>query len=117
MDERKGTLDSKATLVLFSFTSKDNFAIFLPQDGRPGKRVALDITRDQIKEAKGKSLRLNDDLVAWIKAERDAGRRVEVFWDDTASRRSEDTDALSDRDWPFDSQLELAKLRPEVTAK
>ena len=24
---------------------------------------------------------------------------------------SEDPDALSDRDWPFDSQLELAKLR------
>ena len=64
MDERKGTLDSKATLVLFSFTSKDNFAIFLPQDGRPGKRIALDITRDQIKEAKGKPLHLNDELVA-----------------------------------------------------
>ena len=36
---------------------------------------------------------------------------MEVFWDDTASRPSEDPDALSDRDWPFDSQLELAKLR------
>ena len=49
MDERKGTLDSKATLVLFSFTSRENFAIFLPQDGRAGKRIALDITRDQIR--------------------------------------------------------------------
>jgi hypothetical protein len=111
MDERKGTLDSKATLVLFSFTPKDNFAIFLPQDGRTGKRIALDITRDQIKEAKGKSLHLNDDLVACIKAETAAGHRVEVFWDDTASRPDEDPDALSDRDWPFNSQLELAKLR------
>ena len=40
-----------------------------------------------------------------------AGRQVEVFWDDTASRPSEYADALSDRDWPFDSQLALAKLR------
>ncbi len=111
MDERKGTLDSQATLVLFSFTSKDNFAIFLPQDGRPGKRIALDITRDKIKEAKGKSLHLNDELVTLIKVEKEAGRPVEVFWEDTASRPSEDPDALSDRDWPFDSQLHLAKLR------
>ncbi len=114
MDERTGMLDSKPTLVLFSFTPKDNFALFLPQDGRAGKRIPLDITRDQIKEAdaKGKPLHLNDDLVASIKAEREAGRRVEVFWDDTASHPSEDLDALSDRDWPFDPQLELAKLRP-----
>ena len=41
MDDRTATLDSKATLVLFSFTSKDNFAIFLPQDGRAEKRIAL----------------------------------------------------------------------------
>ena len=109
MDERKRTLDSQATLVLFSFTSKDNFALFLPQDGRPGKRIALDITRDQIKEAKGKLLHLNDELVTLIKAEKEAGRRIEIFWDDTASRPSEDTDALSERDWPFDSQLDLAK--------
>ncbi len=116
MDERKGTLDSKATLVLFSFTSKDNFAIFLPQDGRAGKRIELGITRDQIKDAKGKPLHLSDDLVAWIKAERDAGRRVEVFWDDTASRPSEDPDALSERDWPFDSQLDLATLQPQANS-
>jgi len=111
-DERKGTLDSKATLVLFSFTSKDNFAIFLPQDGRSGKRIALDIIRRQIKAAKGKSLHLSNELVDLIKGELAAGRRVEIYWDDTASRPSEDPDALSDRDWPFDSQLELAKLRP-----
>ena len=111
MDERKSSLGSKATLVLFSFTSKDNFAIFLPQDGRPGKRITLDITRDQIKEAKGKSLHLSDELVSLIKEEMAAGRPVEVFWDDTASRPGEYPDALSDRDWPFDSQLELAKLR------
>ena len=111
MDERKGTLDSKATLVLFSFTSKETSPSFCRKTGGPGKRIALDITRDQIKEAKGKPLHLNDDLVALIKAEMAAGRRVEVFWDDTASRPSEDPDALSDRDWPFDSQLELAKLR------
>jgi hypothetical protein len=114
MDERKGTLDLKPTLVLFSFTAKENFAIFLPQDGRAGKRIPLDITRKQIKEAKGKPLHLNDELVALIKTELAAGRPLEVFWDDTASRPSEDPEALSNRDWPFDSQLEMAKLRPDA---
>ncbi len=111
MDERQGTLDSQATLVLFGFMSKDNFALFLPQDERTGKRFALDITRRQIKEAKGRSLRLDDELVALIKGEMAAGRRVEVYWDDAASRLREDPDALSAGDWPFDSQLGLAKLR------
>ena len=116
MDERKGTLGSKATLVLFCFMPKDNFAVFLPQDERPGKRFALNITRDQIKEAKGKPLKLSEELVGLIKAEVQSGRRVEVFWDDTASRPSEDPDALSDRDWPFDGQLELAKLNARLGA-
>ena len=115
MDERKGGPDSKATLVLFSFSSKDNFALFLPQDGRPGKRIELDVTRDQIKGAKGKPLHLNDDLVALMKGETTAGRPMEVFWDDTASRPSEDPDALADRDWPFDSQLKLPKPQPKGT--
>ncbi len=110
MDERKGTLDAKATLVLFSFTAKENFAIFLPQDGQAGKKIALEITRDQIKGAKGKPLHLNDELVALIKAERAAGRRVEIFWDDTASRPSEDPEALSNDDWPFAPQLELVAV-------
>jgi hypothetical protein len=115
MDSRKDILGSEATLVLFSFTSKDNVAIFLPRDRQAGKRIPLGITRDQIKHPKGKPLRLNDELVALIKAEMAAGRPLEVFWDDTASRPSEDPNALSDRDWPFDSQLELAKLQPKAT--
>jgi len=111
MDKRKGVFDSKATLLFFSFTPRDNFAIVLPQDGRPGKRIALDLTRKQIKQSKGKRLHLSDELVSLIKTDMVAGHRIEVYWDDTASRPSQDPDALSDRDWPFDSQLQLAKLR------
>ncbi len=107
---------SKETLVLFSFTAKENFAIFLPQDGRPGKRFELKIARDDIKAAKGKPLHLDDDLVTLIKGEIAAGRAVEVFWDDTASHPSEDPDALTDGDWPFDGQLDLAKLRKTIPA-
>jgi hypothetical protein len=111
MDDRMNRLDSKATLVLFNFTPKEDFAVFLPRDGRPGKRFTLAVTRDQIKGAKGKPLHLNDELVALIKAEQHAGRPIELFWDDTASRPVGDPEALSDRDWPFDSQLDLANLR------
>ena len=84
---------------------------FCPRmDGRESW-IPLDITREQIKNAKGKPLHLNDELVTLIKAETDAGRPLEVFWDDRASRPIEDPEALSDADWPFDSQLNLAKLR------
>jgi serine/threonine protein kinase len=116
MSQPQAAPGSKATFVLFSFTAKENFAIFLPQDGRPGKKFELGITRDQIKSAKGKPLRLNDELVELIKAEMTAGRTVEIFWDDAASRPSEDPDALSDGDWPFDGQLELPKLRKKSSA-
>ncbi len=101
---------SKATLLLFSFTAKENFAVFLPQDGRPSKRFELTATRDEIKAAKGKPLHLNDELVALVNAEVAAGRPVEVFWNDTASRPAEDPDALTDGDWPFERQLPLEKL-------
>ena len=111
MAEPKSAPGSKATLVLFSFTAKENFALFLPQDGRLGRRFDLKITRDDIKSAKGKPLHLNDGLVAQINGEVAAGRAVEVFWDDTASRPGEDPDALTDGDWPFDGQLKLAKVR------
>ncbi len=92
-------------------TPKANFAIFLPQDGRPGKRFELGLTREQVKAAKGKPLHLNDQLVALIKAETAAGRPVEIFWDDTAARPSEDSDALSDGDWPFGGQVALPKIK------
>jgi len=111
MDERTGPHKTPPTLVLFSFTPKENFALFMPQDGRPGKRFALEITREQVKNAQNKPVHLNDDLVALIKAEKAAGRAVEIFWSDAASRPEGDPEAISDGEWPFNSQLELAALR------
>ena len=117
MIERPGAPAAKSSLLLFSFTPKENFALFLPSGGQPGKRFELDITREQIKQAKGKPLHLSDELAAHVKAEMEAGRPVEVFWDDTASRPGEDPDALTDHDWPFDSQLPLAKLRAALATR
>ena len=70
---------SRAALVIFSFTPKANSAIFLPQDGRPGKRFELGLTRDQVKAVKGKSLHLNDDLLSLINGEIAGRRPVEIF--------------------------------------
>ena len=117
MVQREAAPAARPTLVLFSFTTKENFAVFLPQDGQQGKRFELDVTRDQIKSSKGKPLHLNDNLVALIKSEIAAGRPLEVFWDDTASRPSEDPDALTDGDWPFDHQLELGPLRAKADSR
>ena len=84
---------------------------FCRKTGGRESGFALDITRDQIKEAKGKSLHLNDDLVAWIKAE----IKPAAVWKSSGMTRravpAKILTHLSDRDWPFDSQLELAKLR------
>jgi hypothetical protein len=115
LDQSHSAPGSPMARVVFSFTPKANFAVFLPQDGRPGKRFELGLTRNQIKAAKGQSPHLSDELVSLIKGEIAAGRPIEIFWDDTAAWPDADSDALSDRDWPFGGQLDLAKLRAQVT--
>ncbi len=104
--------NNDVALVLFHFTAKDNFAIFLPHEGS-GKLFSLGITRQQIKEAasKGKALHLDDQLVQLVKDQQKAGRKVEIVWDDTTSWPSEDSEALSARDWPFGKQLDLAEFQ------
>ncbi len=104
---------SQATLLIFSFTPKANFALFLPQDGRPGKRFELGLTRDQVKTAKGKPPKLNDELAALVNGEVAAHRPVELFWDDAAAWPSQDQNALTDGDWPFGGQLDMSKLNSQ----
>jgi tRNA A-37 threonylcarbamoyl transferase component Bud32 len=103
----------RVTLLLFLFAAKQNFAIFLPQDGRGGKLIPLELTRQQVKEAasRGKSLHLDDALVKLVKEELQAGRSIELSWSDTMSRPSGDDRALSDSEWPFGDQLPLAALK------
>ncbi len=110
--ERQGTLSAPGTTwLLFQFTNTDDFALLLPQDGRPGKLIPLKLTRQQIKEAasRGQQLRLPEELVAAVQAERQAGRSIHPSWSDTMCWASED-EGLSETDWPFAAQLDLASL-------
>lgn len=111
--QQQSLRSNQVTLLLFNFTPNDNFAIFFPQDGRSGKRIPLELTRQQIKEAaaRGKPLHLNDELVQLVKEELRSGRSIEVSWSDAMSRPSEDENALSDSEWPFNDQLDLASLK------
>ena len=67
----------QVTLLLFHFTSKGNWAFFVPGDSRPGKRIPLAYTSGQVKEAaaRGQQLSLNAELVDLVEedAERAAG--------------------------------------------
>jgi hypothetical protein len=47
---------------------------------------------------------LPDTLIDLLSRQRDAGRELAVFWDDS-SCWSRPEDALRERDWPFDDQL------------
>ena len=105
----RGATLGQVTLLLFHFTSKGNWAFFVPGDSRPGKRIPLAYTSGQVKEAaaRGQQLSLNAELVDLVEEERRAGRRVEIFWSDAASRAADDEGALSDAEWPF-GNLDLA---------
>ena len=103
----------RATLLLFHFTPRENFAIVLPQDGRTGQLIPLEFTRQQIKEAasRGQRLALNEALVKLVQDEVRAGRPIETSWCDTMCWAIED-EGLSDADWqPFRDQLDLPALR------
>jgi serine/threonine protein kinase len=113
VEQQESLRSSRVTLLLFHFTRREAFAIFLPQDGRPGKLIPLDLTREQIKQAAshGKTLHLGDELVKLVKDEIRAGRPIELSWADTTCRVSEDDRALADADWPFGDQISLATLQ------
>jgi serine/threonine protein kinase len=102
----------RPALLLFQFTAQQNFALFLPQDGRPGRLFPLSLNREQIKNAasRGQTLRLDEELVKLVQAEIAARRPIEVSWADTMCWASED-EGLSDGEWPFGDQLDLALLR------
>jgi tetratricopeptide (TPR) repeat protein len=111
VDRQESLRSDRATLVLFHFSPDENFVVFLPQDGRPGKLVPLEVTREQIKSAasRGQRLRLPDELVKTIQGETQAGRALNVSWADTMCWASEDA-GLADAEWPFADQLDLAAL-------
>jgi hypothetical protein len=110
--EHQGMLTGPGvTRLLFHFTRDNNFALLLPQDGRPGKLVPLQLTRQQIKDAasRGQPLRLPGELVSAVISERQAGHSIQVSWTDTMCWANED-EGLTEADWPFAPQLDLASL-------
>ncbi len=100
-----------ASRLLFQFAPGNNFGLLLPQSGRTGMLVPLQLTRQQIKEAasRGQPLHLPEEFVSAVLAERQAGHPIQVSWSDKMCWANED-EGLTDADWPFTSQLDLANL-------
>jgi len=97
--------DELPTLVVFFLTeaASDGFAVFFPQDGRPGELYRVSLTRQQVKRT-SKKIDLDDRLCQAIEDEKTTGQKIVTLWSDTATWvRPED--ALSDADWPFSKPL------------
>ncbi|MDR0610341.1 MAG: serine/threonine-protein kinase [Planctomycetaceae bacterium] len=99
------------SLVVFFLTeeAQDGFVIFYPQDDRYGNLFRLPLTRKQVKDGVKKtneSLRLNEQLLQLLREERNAGRTVNISWNDEASW-SRTEDALTDADWLFGEEWDI----------
>jgi cell division protein FtsB len=101
----------RPTLIYFflpSTTTEQGFVVFYPQDGRPGTLHHLPLTRQMVKQPleSGTFPELDADLLKQIEAEKAAGRRIRISWNDaTAWARPED--ALSEAEYPYKEVLSL----------
>lgn len=102
--------ETTPSLVVFFLTEepKDGLVIFYPQDDRLGNLFRLPLTRKQIKSGKkaSESWHLNEQLLQLLREERNAGRTVNISWNDEASwARTED--ALTEADWLFGNEWNI----------
>jgi hypothetical protein len=103
------------SLAVFFLTeeAKDGFVIFYPQDERPGNLFRLPLTRKQVKDGVKKtneSLHLDKQLLQLLQKERDAGRTVNISWNDEASW-SRTEDALAEADWLFGEDWDIGNKK------
>ncbi|MDR0705189.1 MAG: protein kinase [Planctomycetaceae bacterium] len=103
------------SLVVFFLTeeAEDGFIIFYPQDDRYGNLFRLPLTRKQVKDGVKKtneSLHLNEQLLQLLREERNAGRTVNISWNDEASW-SRTEDAITDADWLFGDEWDIGNKK------
>ena len=104
------SLDGRAQL-LFYFTYQGSFAIFLPGDLIGGTKFDLPWTREELRvhralqQQSATDFLLDEQLIALVHAEWEAGRKVALSWNDEVCFPP--NEGLSYADWPFDSQLKL----------
>ncbi|MDR2706767.1 MAG: hypothetical protein LBC02_13380, partial [Planctomycetaceae bacterium] len=103
------------SLAVFFLTeeAKDGFVIFYPQDERHGNLFRLPLTRKQVKDGVKKtneSLHLDKQLIQLLQKERDAGRTVNISWNDEASW-SRTEDAITDVDWLFGEDWDIGNKK------
>jgi tetratricopeptide (TPR) repeat protein len=106
----------EATMVLFHFAA-DHGRVIVRSLGGQVDHFPLEFGRQYIKAANGipsgttgprepGELVLPQRLVDLIRCEQQAGRRVVMFWDDSACWARAEA-AITSTDWPFAPQLEL----------
>ncbi|MDR1271199.1 MAG: protein kinase, partial [Planctomycetaceae bacterium] len=106
--------ETAPSLAVFFLTEepKDGLVVFYPQDDRQGSLFRLSLTRKQIKSGKktNESWHLNEQLLQLLREEHNAGRTVNISWNDEASwARTED--ALTDADWLFGEEWDIGNKK------
>ncbi len=101
-------------LLLFHFGDKDGIVALLAAGEAP-VCYPLEFGRVDVKHAAERPdvhLQLPDAIVEAIRRQQQAGRPIRPFWSDTMCWYGEDKEdhALSDAQWPFGDQLDLASL-------
>ena len=97
-----------AAMLMFHFAADHGNAFFRPVDAGC-RRFLLSFGREAIKAAAAgspgdKPITLPDELLQLLAAEKQAGRTIAVFWDDSKCWARPEN-ALTEKDWPFDGQL------------
>lgn len=104
-----------ATMLLFHFEAARGRAILHHND--TSTHFPLDFGRDDVRQAAATgqpSLSLPQELVELVSADMRAERSVVLYWSDGRCwSRAEN--ALSRKDWPFGSQLDVEKLAEPAT--
>ena len=106
----------EATMLLFHFGAARGRAIVYRAD--TAMHFPLDFGRDAVKQAaaSGQPLALPSELVQLVAADRSDDHSVVLYWSD-ARCWSRAENALTRKDWPFTSQLDLEKLAEPATGK
>jgi len=111
MRPSEGTEDARTTRIFFFLpdTNKpeEGFVLFFPRDGKEGTLYPLPLTRQMVKQREGKKLPpLDTRLLEQIAAEKAAGLKIRVSWNDTAAWANVDS-ALTDAEYPYEDVLPL----------
>ena len=112
----QGNDAGRAWQLFFHFSPTDNFVILQTDDSQMVEYQPLTLTREEINNSanRGEEILPQPELakiLAQVRDARDAGRIVNIYWNDQRCWPLHEKNAISDDDWPFESVLSLRDVQ------